>query len=295
MLQIAYIAGYGRSGSTLLDVLIGALPGTVGAGELRHLFREAHRQARCSCGSLVTACPVWRPALQPGTVADWRRYDALTQHLEALGGRWRGGREAHRMYGRIWERTLRAISQAGSAATIVDSSKSARDAWHRLRLLTRFTNLPLRAIHLVRDPRAVAHSLARGSNRALEQGQPAVPRAAALRAAFNWLLVNWAVERQLRQGHTPHVRVRYEDLVARPGHEMGRIGRLLGLEPAPVIAALQSRASLPPGHGLAGNRMRRRGAIHLTADRDWRQRTPKLRNEVVMAITGVLAKRYGYL
>jgi hypothetical protein len=58
--RVAYIAGAGRSGSTLLAMLLGALPGCVSIGELRHMWRRGIQlNQRCGCGEPFWDCPFW--------------------------------------------------------------------------------------------------------------------------------------------------------------------------------------------------------------------------------------------
>ena len=60
-LRVVYIGGYTRSGSTLLDRLLGATPGAVSVGELRHLWSMGFIEDRfCGCGEPFSACPFWR-------------------------------------------------------------------------------------------------------------------------------------------------------------------------------------------------------------------------------------------
>src|SRR5215472_7373359 len=57
---VVYIAGSGRSGSTLLERTLGEIPGFVNVGELIDLFRrEASRADRCGCGLPFGDCPFW--------------------------------------------------------------------------------------------------------------------------------------------------------------------------------------------------------------------------------------------
>ena len=56
---VIYIAGSGRSGSTMLERALGEMPGFVNVGELIDLFRHVARQGeRCGCGELVRRLPV---------------------------------------------------------------------------------------------------------------------------------------------------------------------------------------------------------------------------------------------
>ena len=102
------IRGLGHSGSTILDLALGAHPQVVGLGEaVRVLSRpapdEAHKgpqqlrgalrfERSCTCGALAADCPVWGPLLswlpahddQP--LAD--KFDRLLQPLLSASPRW---------------------------------------------------------------------------------------------------------------------------------------------------------------------------------------------------------------
>src|ERR1700733_7630889 len=57
---VIYIAGSGRSGSTLLERVLGDMPGAVNVGELIDLPRRtAPRGERCGCGQAFADCPFW--------------------------------------------------------------------------------------------------------------------------------------------------------------------------------------------------------------------------------------------
>src|SRR5580693_3305837 len=58
---VIYIAGSGRSGSTLLERVLGEMPDFVNVGELIDLFRRtAARGERCGCGLAFADCPFWK-------------------------------------------------------------------------------------------------------------------------------------------------------------------------------------------------------------------------------------------
>ena len=65
MPQVVYVGSWGRSGSTLLDLVLGQIPGFVSVGELRYLWERglAERQL-CGCGRPVTGCPFWGAVLE---------------------------------------------------------------------------------------------------------------------------------------------------------------------------------------------------------------------------------------
>ncbi len=65
--SLLYILSAGHSGSTLLDLLAGTIPGVFSTGEVVHLPWQTHRDGRmcelhqdvCTCGAPFRQCPVW--------------------------------------------------------------------------------------------------------------------------------------------------------------------------------------------------------------------------------------------
>src|SRR5579875_1752726 len=57
---VVYIAGSGRSGSTLVERVLGGVPGLTNVGELMDLPRRvAPGGERCGCGQAFGDCPFW--------------------------------------------------------------------------------------------------------------------------------------------------------------------------------------------------------------------------------------------
>ena len=79
--KVLYIMGAGRSGSTLLDMVLGSHPDVRGAGELTNAARNGWlKNEDCSCGRPVNDCPFWTEVLQLWThrgFGDLERYVSL--------------------------------------------------------------------------------------------------------------------------------------------------------------------------------------------------------------------------
>src|ERR1044071_6434693 len=59
-IRVLYIGGWGRSGSTLTERLLGEMPDVVGAGEVTHLWvRGLLENQSCACGQPFADCPFW--------------------------------------------------------------------------------------------------------------------------------------------------------------------------------------------------------------------------------------------
>src|SRR5450755_1085488 len=84
---VLYIAGTGRSGSTVLANILGEVDGVFAAGEVRYLWQRGLKEGRlCGCGLPVRECPVWRKALEEaGQLDDSSRADAVVSMLNHTG------------------------------------------------------------------------------------------------------------------------------------------------------------------------------------------------------------------
>jgi len=62
--RIVFIGGYARTGSTLLDRLLGEIDGFASFGELRHVWRRCFIDNQlCGCGRPFRECPFWTAAV----------------------------------------------------------------------------------------------------------------------------------------------------------------------------------------------------------------------------------------
>lgn len=273
--KILYIAGYGRSGSTILDTTLGNHPVVLGAGELTWLFAYASQGKSCTCGKQLSACQLWAPiirhALEAAGAISLESAAEVTRRCET----YRCDLASRGLYQRLWGAVFRWAHHKSGCPIIVDSSKSTRQTYHRLELLHEIPELQVDAIHLVRDLRAVMWSTRRGSNRRLEAGEHANVWGGGVRTLISWLVANGNAEHfQRTYVDVPFLRLRYEDLVTNPDDTLRQIGDQLGIDLAEVIQALQAGQELGAGHGVSGNRTRRSGKLTLRIDSEWQHHLP---------------------
>jgi len=59
-IRVLYIGGWGRSGSTLLDLILGQAPGLFSAGEVREIWQSGLAENRlCGCERPFRDCSFW--------------------------------------------------------------------------------------------------------------------------------------------------------------------------------------------------------------------------------------------
>ncbi|MGN9840709.1 sulfotransferase [Nonomuraea sp. H19] len=287
--RVIYLGGLGRSGTTLLERLLAELPGVVALGEVVHLWERGVLAGEpCGCGVAFPACAFWR---QVGERAfgGWTRH--LAERVLMLRHRVdRTRRIASIAHPDLAEYALayRLLYEATGAQVVIDSSKHASLAWC---LVT--SGLDVRVVHVVRDPRAVAHSWSRTVERP-EDGRP-MTRWGPARTALHWTAQNAALELLAGRGALV-TRVRYEDLLAAPEPTLATLTRRLGLAGAPRLPFVEGRTAwLGPSHTASGNPMRFHvGRLELRRDDSWVTSLPEGDRRVVNALTWPLRARYGY-
>jgi hypothetical protein len=304
-LSVLYVAGSGRSGSTLLDLLLGSLPGVLSLGEFHRLWHVMWEQNRfCGCGEPLQDCPVWREVVGKSfggfDAVDWRRYmrseDQLLLQRRLLGLRFPRllGQRRRNELDEVMDvraRLYREAALRAGATMVVDSSKRPSYAL----ALRRAAGLDVRVVHLVRDSRPVAHSWSNPK----PHPRPGKPESMMRRIGPGRMSVAWSVEQfaceALVRPALPTLRVRYEDLAREPETTVRRILRFAG---RPELASSFSLENIAPfqHHTIGGNPIRfEKGPLTVQIDERWRQEMPAGQRRAVTALTWPLLAAYGYL
>lgn len=298
--KIIYVAGYGRSGSTLLDMMLASHPAVFGAGEMSTICRHVWPNDEfCACHNRVRACPLWSGVMDEWLAGgvDPAAHARLQQKIEPViaPARSLGGATA-RQYGDQTLSLLRITAAHRGQPVLLDSSKSPGRA---LALATAAADagVDFRAIHLVRDPRAVAYSMSKPMKIDTQAGvQKRIRAHPAWRTALRWSYVNAGADALMRRlPDTRAIRIRYEDLVAYPAETLGRIGLAVGLpELADWGQSIAEGQPIAAEHQVAGSRIRMSGPMALKADLHWQDRMAPAAQRQVERITAGRMRRYGY-
>ena len=305
---VVYIMGRGRSGSTVLDLMLDNHEKIQAVGELATGFGFRSKVARCACQALPNECDFWgniRKRLQQlhpetsldqyskmvnymarfyrilqiktgiGTPAWLSTYDSMTYDLYALIAR-----KSHRSY-------------------IVDSSKDIGHAYYLLKRLP----AKIKIIHLVRDGRGVMWSRLRQ----LRAGIPFQFLRRYYTPKRHWTfmiltVLSWNVANMmgllLRLLHNNQIiQVKYEDICRNPTQELIRIGGFLNLDLTPLKTKIENSEPFNIGHSIAGNPMRYSSSGNFTFKPDyaWRKQLPRGYKLLFVLLAFPLALYYGYL
>ena len=301
--KVLYIGGTGRTGSTLLESIVGQFDGVFNGGELAFLWRYGlAARGRCSCGEPIVDCPTWQKILDAAyggadqidaaeMVRLRKRFHSV--HLPLLVSPGLG----HRMLDRCQpfpdrvEELYRAIHETTGTSVIVDGSKEP----HYSYILRSLPSLDLYFLHLVRDPRAIAYSWRKKhTERGIGDGA-LMERRGCLKMAAYFDVSNSAAELMWKPTAGRYLRLRYEDFVADPVRAVRDIGEFVGERFDLEQLLVNDEVSLMPTHGAWGNPNRfDRGPARIRLDAAWVNGLPAWRRRAATAMTWPLMLRYGY-
>lgn len=248
-MEIIYIAGNGRSGSTILAMLLGEEPLRFCAGELSFIARSGISEEPCSCGATVGDCETWTrimAAWESSRPVSLARFSELRHQFDRIKSLprlvlnlfWPGSDFLE--YTAATESLFKAIKDVTGATTIIDSSKSPA----RILILRRFSKLSV--IHLCRNFRGVANSFLRSSPKDVERGleadnNPVRPH----RTLVSWVMNNLLTS--LTSIGLRRCRLHFRDLVNGQFNCLLDLGHEISVPP---------NASFSVEHMFAGNKLR---------------------------------------
>ena len=301
-LKVLYIAGSGRSGSTLLQNMLGEIESFQALGELCSIGRRYLEGHRCGCGEPLDLCDHWKVILDRAfwgfdRTAARQLHRGLrrirTRHLPVLLTS--PGRR------RMLERTAEARSAIGSlygavqqqtgCRVLVDSSKSPVFGL----LLTAIESIDAYFVHLIRDPRGVTFSGQKSRRLHGSRDNVRQSRSHPAKTSIMWNSWNFAARNLLGKDANRYICLRYEDLVESPRESLQRTLSFLG-EPKDSLPFVSERAvRLGPSHTIGGSPARyRTGTVRLRLDNEWREAMTLSHRSLVKVLTWPLLSRYGY-
>jgi hypothetical protein len=301
--KVLYVVGLGRSGSTILSNSLGQIGGYFSAGELNFIWRHNVLENRlCGCGRPFHECPVWTRVMGEAfggmDGVDAREMMRLqssgtrTRHIPLMltaRGRQRLAERLEKLlitYRRLYE----AIGSVTDSQVIVDSSKEPAHGY----AMSMVPDLDFYVLHLVRDPRAAAYSWLKKKPQPDSEEIEHMVRFSPAKSSALWDSWNASAEALWRRTPEKYLRIRYEDFVADPRENLGRILGLVGAT-AELPLAGEREVRLGVSHTVSGNPNRfETGDVELRPDHEWISSMRPRDRALVTALTLPLLRRYGY-
>nr|WP_298792855.1 sulfotransferase [uncultured Allomuricauda sp.] len=256
-MNIIYLLGAGRSGTTLLATVLNANKNIVTVGEMHQFGDYLVEDKKCSCGEHLEKCSFW------GSIM--RELENVQQELRSLNTRI-NKKENHRNipyllfkkkpdseYLSVQEKIFEKTHKQCTETYLLDSSKYVA----RYLLLSRSSKLKVKGLYVTRDVRGVVNSF---SKNVQTTKKPVATILYYLLINFFAQIVAWSDKRVLK--------VRYEDFVEDPLSQLSRIQlHIFGEEDKQLT--LSEEIKMP--HIIGGNRMKHNKKINIYPDYKWKK------------------------
>jgi hypothetical protein len=301
-IKVVYIAGWGRSGSTILGNILGQAYGYHFGGELQYVWQRGFLEdGECGCGKKFHGCDFWgnvtreisdsQPPVDSTDMSTWtNEFTRTVQFPRLAAGFLRGRRFAQYLSG--LENLYSALHRTTGGKIIVDSSKSPVYAL----AIGLIPSVDLYFVHVVRDARAVAFSY--GTRKVAKD--PSRPIHLAVRGPFftsaMWMVWNLIAEIADIFSLVRYHRLRYEDFASEPQKQIDRITMFCGTGTGRVAIGENGQVELAVNHSASGNPSRFEvGTIRIVPDVRWKTSMAASVKWLIGLITWPLLLRYRYV
>lgn len=255
-LQLIYIAGYGHSGSTILETLVCCPDNIIGLGELvgiprelnasfTKIFMENYPKCRDLYRNIENALEIENETLK--SISELNKLEHLLN--------FHSKRERNR-YNKFWTLFFdTAVSHSNASVSIItDASKTALAHAKRPYYLQNLKDVDVKMIHIIRHPRSVIGRYrskriyvdnVKGHQRLKEFFR-------VVRTSLNWTFSNIWPALNSKRVHK-YVRISFEELCDKPAETIRRIQDTLEIDMSDTIRRLDNNEPLSATCGIAGN------------------------------------------
>lgn len=268
--KIIYNVCLGRSGSTLLSLLLPKYLDIKSVGEINnlgHVFVDPHKDHKCGCTTPIKECDFWNDILKS---LDIKSHFDLYENMKI----------SNPEYLNFNDRLFDVLFEKQNISYLFDKSMQE----NRLNKLVKSKKHEIIIIHLIRDGRAVANSWQKYSKRK-DRG---LIYLRLFSAAIKWTYVNLKIHLKYSKKSNYHL-IKYEDLTLNPEKELLKIEKKFSLEKSKKQNSVDT-------HFVGGNRMRKQfnGFKDVKYDDSYKNEVKTIDWFLVSLIQFIPLKLFGY-
>jgi len=250
-LNIIYIAGYGRSGSTLLSMILNIIPGVSNLGEVANLF------------SLDTSLlPQYWVSLRDEVMSNTSKPKNAIKKFSSVYWFF-SKKKGIKLFEKFWNPVLLRYSEDRKVSVLIDASKTTNSTIIRPYYYKK-QGASIKSIHLIRDLNGVVASFTKGRNSAHSKELRKPKKGGAYRAIFNWFVTNMftSIQHKLFFNKEEYYVLSYDTFINDYDAEIKNLLVFLNLPLEKSL--LKSEILLESDYSFSGNRVRLNKTISIT-------------------------------
>lgn len=297
-IKVLYIAGFERSGSTIVNRVLGQIDGFVAWGELRDIWQHGIVENRpCTCGTTFRNCSAWQKIFERAfegaekintsemdKLQKKARFFVLPHYFKLLQDSFLK-KQIH-PYLVSLENLYQAIQKTTNSKVIVDSTKAS---WYGY-VLGLLPSIDLYIVHVIRNPKGVCYSLDQHKS----QGELTSQWYNPIQASISWNLKNYAVETLLNSSEDRYLRINYEDFIANPQIAVKQILKLLDEDITELPFVSPTEVKMSTDHIITGSPSSRSdiGTVKLQLDQKWKYKMKLIDKMIIDLLTFPIKHKY---
>ncbi len=259
-LNIIYLMGAGRSGTTILASLLNANNNIVTVGEMHQFLEHIIHNKKCSCGSLLNTCKVWSPITKDYFNQNKEELIKLQKYLEKIESHKRipiSFFKSDKKYIKFQEEIFSKIHKKHQSRYYLDSAKYISRALQ----LKKSNKLKIKIIYVVRDVRGVINSF---SKQVQTNKNPLATIIYYIIINFFGQLSAWIYKKDV-------LKIKYEDLIENSSQTIAKISDFLEEDLSDIIDVVEKEKFIEVPHIIGGNRLKSEKRIKLRKDLAWKK------------------------
>ncbi len=240
---LIYIAGYGRSGSTLLSMLLNTLSKVYNLGELDNLFTVEEETLTDFWKAKIRIVATESETIRKSEI----RYSGIKWFFKKRNG--------FKLFKQFWNPVMQSITDELNPVALIDASKSTNATYLRP-FYYKMADYDVKVIHLVRDLSGVVQSFTKGKNSSNSEELKKPKAGGSYRAIFNWTMTNilTALFYRRKFDKEEYYFLSYEKLMNDYNGEMDKLLTFLDIEASSNL--FQKEILLEKDISFSGNRVR---------------------------------------
>jgi|GEM_PF-895434 len=262
--NLIYLLGAGRSGTTALATLLGGLSDVTTLGEMHQFYDHIRDGKTCSCGNTLLKCVFWTKVIAnlPSEIKDnpevcqhlsdrFEYHSSIPKHV--VGGH---NKEQLKLYNRNQSLILKASQTIGNTKYVLDSAKYLG----RFLSLKKNNDITLKGIYMTRDVRGVINSF---SKKVQSSRSPlsTILYYYAVNSVSQWIY--WLNRKSI-------LKIRYEDLINKPELVIEKLCLFLEINSSVLLEKFSNNEDFEIGHIIGGNRIKKNKTIKMNFKDSWK-------------------------